>query len=266
MTDSINKIVEKDHCCPSLKEIQMNKITNIVKLSDHDKDWKDLLIILHPNNEISIYDTCSENLKESYKISVDSTIKDAIYNYLIINNQILLISIICTLDNNQIKKFFLPYDKSKGKFINKYHTNENSYIYIYNNYYWQIKNDIYITKDFLSFKKLQNKKLVCTCKVLKDTIVLKDNGTSHYQFYDLINDKTFDPSEIFGCAYQGFVETFDNVDKSKDNQCCICFNPIKERITLIPCGHTTFCETCIKKCDKCVICTASYTNIQKIFI
>lgn len=56
---------------------------------------------------------------------------------------------------------------------------------------------------------------------------------------------------------------------SEDNivECCICFNPIIQKIALVPCGHTKFCEDCIKKLKKiCPICIQEYQCYIKLFI
>lgn len=54
----------------------------------------------------------------------------------------------------------------------------------------------------------------------------------------------------------------------KQNECCICYNEIKVRYTLIPCGHTQFCENCIVKLPNqtCSICKLRFTQIFKIFM
>lgn len=62
----------------------------------------------------------------------------------------------------------------------------------------------------------------------------------------------------------------DYREKITDNDCIICFNEIKNKVALIPCGHTKFCEKCINdikdvKDKQCPICRVKYTSILKIF-
>jgi len=50
--------------------------------------------------------------------------------------------------------------------------------------------------------------------------------------------------------------------------CCICFEKIKKRVALVPCGHTNICVLCVEKlCEKkCLICKSNFSNFIHIFI
>ena len=48
--------------------------------------------------------------------------------------------------------------------------------------------------------------------------------------------------------------------------CCICVDIIKKRITLVPCGHTVYCEDCAIQLYKCAICNSVIKNIMPIYL
>lgn len=56
--------------------------------------------------------------------------------------------------------------------------------------------------------------------------------------------------------------------QSEHNCCCICMEQITNRIALVPCGHTSLCNDCVKTFapDKCPICSKAYTSIINIYI
>jgi len=47
--------------------------------------------------------------------------------------------------------------------------------------------------------------------------------------------------------------------------CCVCFENIKTKIGLVPCGHTAICTLCASNINKCPICTTPFTQFIKIF-
>ena len=57
-------------------------------------------------------------------------------------------------------------------------------------------------------------------------------------------------------------------DQAISNDCCICFENIEQRMGLIPCGHTTICETCILNAhdNKCPLCRTIFTEHVKLFL
>ena len=55
--------------------------------------------------------------------------------------------------------------------------------------------------------------------------------------------------------------------------CVVCFEPMVDRVALIPCGHADFCQNCIVEIEgirpnerKCPSCRADYTTRQRIYI
>ena len=58
------------------------------------------------------------------------------------------------------------------------------------------------------------------------------------------------------------------IKNTNANECCICYEEIKIRHVLIPCGHTQYCEKCIEKLPNqtCSMCKLRYTQILKIFV
>lgn len=61
--------------------------------------------------------------------------------------------------------------------------------------------------------------------------------------------------------------TFINEDDiPNENKCSICFSKTDKKNIIVPCGHTQFCETCIKgRFDHCPICRSKVEKVIKIF-
>jgi len=59
-----------------------------------------------------------------------------------------------------------------------------------------------------------------------------------------------------------------NIPKQDKNDCCICFSPIEQKISLIPCGHTTVCSHCVENScgKKCPICREEIVQYIKIYL
>lgn len=55
---------------------------------------------------------------------------------------------------------------------------------------------------------------------------------------------------------------------TKDSEpCCVCFEPLEQRMVLIPCGHTTVCENCLEEINnKCPLCMQKIQSFYKIYI
>jgi len=53
-----------------------------------------------------------------------------------------------------------------------------------------------------------------------------------------------------------------------NNECCVCFEKIKKRVALVPCGHTNICVACIEKLSekKCPMCNSNFSHNIHIFI
>lgn len=50
-----------------------------------------------------------------------------------------------------------------------------------------------------------------------------------------------------------------------DHQCCVCFNYTKKDMTLNPCGHSQYCESCIYQINKCSVCNVDIVSRIKIY-
>jgi len=65
------------------------------------------------------------------------------------------------------------------------------------------------------------------------------------------------------------IET-DELNSAETNSldCCICSETLEQsrRFATVPCGHTSFCESCIKKQSKCPICRTNINQLIKIFL
>ncbi len=53
------------------------------------------------------------------------------------------------------------------------------------------------------------------------------------------------------------------------NECVVCFEQIKTKIALVPCGHTTVCIDCstniIKTSNKCPLCNIQLSGTLRLF-
>lgn len=56
--------------------------------------------------------------------------------------------------------------------------------------------------------------------------------------------------------------------KSSLTKCCICFENIKQKMVLIPCGHTTVCNKCQTGLNdkKCPVCQELFTQCIKLHL
>ncbi len=51
----------------------------------------------------------------------------------------------------------------------------------------------------------------------------------------------------------------------QDQDCCVCFEPIKERYVSIPCGHTQTCYACAVQLKECALCKGNIEKWVKLF-
>src|SRR5665648_226965 len=49
----------------------------------------------------------------------------------------------------------------------------------------------------------------------------------------------------------------NSVPDKISSECCVCFVNLTAKYALIPCGHVSTCEECIKKIDKCPNCRSA---------
>jgi hypothetical protein len=57
----------------------------------------------------------------------------------------------------------------------------------------------------------------------------------------------------------------DDEQQLFEKNCCICFEKIEERITLISCGHTSICTKCVKGLTDCPICKSKINSYIRIY-
>ena len=55
--------------------------------------------------------------------------------------------------------------------------------------------------------------------------------------------------------------------ENKDNECAVCMLDNKNKIAIIPCGHTQICEKCISKFvnKTCPICRNHFDNYVRLY-
>ncbi|QKF94812.1 zinc finger C3HC4-type protein [Fadolivirus algeromassiliense] len=62
------------------------------------------------------------------------------------------------------------------------------------------------------------------------------------------------------------IEVVNKKDDSKtNNECCICYDEIKKKIALVPCGHTSYCHGCATKLSTCSLCNQKIITIISLY-
>lgn len=57
----------------------------------------------------------------------------------------------------------------------------------------------------------------------------------------------------------------NSVPDKISSECCVCFVNLTAKYALIPCGHVSTCEECIKKINKCPNCRSVITGSLRIY-
>ena len=60
-------------------------------------------------------------------------------------------------------------------------------------------------------------------------------------------------------------ETYLLKDKVPDNACVVCFEPLVNQYALVPCGHTTVCNSCATGMTSCPVCRERVQSIMRIY-
>jgi len=63
-----------------------------------------------------------------------------------------------------------------------------------------------------------------------------------------------------------YKEQIRGVNSTDKIDCCVCFEELKERHVIVPCGHTQTCKECIKSITSCPMCKKSFRIICKIYL
>jgi len=84
------------------------------------------------------------------------------------------------------------------------------------------------------------------------------------------NDIVFaDELIIFQNVNRKVIKTATNAyklieTKHDGSECCVCFEPILQKIALVPCGHTSVCADCCD-IDKCPLCRQTIEKTIKLY-
>lgn len=62
------------------------------------------------------------------------------------------------------------------------------------------------------------------------------------------------------CLYCDQGEEPRDISLTREQECCICYNPYQPLCYLDPCGHTQTCDNCVNKISACPLCS---THINK---
>ena len=143
-----------------------------------------------------------------------------------------------------------------------------------------------------------DRKICCSCRLDEGILILdrlyvaeseKEYGSSKYrdkvsamesegkEYFDTKRNSAIDvgnfvcwlPSSLSFFEYQSSLKMtiMKRFSKEPDSQerCVVCFEDLLNRFALLPCGHTQFCESCIKKIDNCHLCQSQITSTLRIF-
>jgi hypothetical protein len=123
--------------------------------------------------------------------------------------------------------------------------------------------------------------------IIKEKYVILQEGYKKIILYDFVNNdiiKTININQVLNIqSIENFIETGifitsdgEIIRLKEDNgipeeeQCCICFNRIRERYLMFACGHTRTCIKCLKKIEEdgsnCPLCRKGQIPLQKLFI
>lgn len=294
-TNTTNNIITKTKficsTCPN-KYLCMTDITGITTFNHNN--LQNLLIILNVENNLTFFDMSTKKIIATYKPSVEASkvisennIAEDKYQYHVTKGGTILMRLIVNVDTQTIFSEYFTYFCTEKKIHNLPNVTNCSKVYCLpvdnisspDYYIYTTEQDIYIRhkKYMLSLKPLENRKLVCFCKKLKGNIIMKNLDTKEYEIYNITDNKiihTFESSVSIND--DTYLEISDNWVLLKQMVlqpevpigmgCTICFEAIKQRVALIPCGHSSFCSKCVEKVDACPLCKIKYTNVQKIFI
>lgn len=56
-----------------------------------------------------------------------------------------------------------------------------------------------------------------------------------------------------------------NNENNENNECMICFEEITRKVALVPCGHSQYCEYCVKLIEKCAECRSNIRERIRIY-
>lgn len=179
---------------------------------------------------------------------------------------------------NTLNKFTcdgMPIDKINfGEII---YQNE---IYFFNDYTKDYEVNIFYTKDFKDIDQITLKSirdLQCCCYKIPNILIFRTKEMRIFEYYDIKNNLNVDIGpfidyykknnifEYYCETKTAFIKEFTYEKNENENECCICLQDIKGHVALIPCGHTQFCEECIRKQKICPLCKKEITNILKIY-
>jgi hypothetical protein len=134
------------------------------------------------------------------------------------------------------------------------------------------------TIDFCSFSLINDKNISdiqCCCFKIPSVIIFKTSNDKKFEYYDIDNKNCIDIGPFVGYVHDDILEYHEELkmccvknlsyeNHTNENECCVCFQQIKQKVACIPCGHTQFCEECLMKVSCCPLCKTKYTQILKI--
>jgi Zinc finger, C3HC4 type (RING finger) len=184
------------------------------------------------------------------------------------------------IDNRKQIKIHVIYHNQKYSFILHHHHSTNitgffiqhidTIAKVHISYIWCIYRLNYLFND-------HSLKIICVMKLLYDIFGKRDDDIDVIDIMQKIDPQHIDHldhlDEIILKHKTDLINSNDETINEKriinitNIECCICFDVIKQMISL-PCGHIKFCESCINKLTKktCPICIAKFKNYTKLYI
>jgi hypothetical protein len=95
-------------------------------------------------------------------------------------------------------------------------------------------------------------------QIFRNTIVISSSGSTSFLFFDKFHNNTL-------CMFRELSTGIFGFEDSVSPECMICCDTVATSL-LIPCGHTSTCETCTRsfRDTKCPICRSKFSS--RIFL
>jgi len=135
-------------------------------------------------------------------------------------------------------------------------------------------------KNFVALKSKTHLMLYCTINDKKNMIDRRINGILYYGTENHVGTEEQPPSitqlndnyviiKMYSGTNKNEITTLYKVieDSGVDekDQCSVCFGYAEKNKALVPCGHTQFCDKCIRILTKCPLCDKNINSILNIY-
>lgn len=193
-------------------------------------------------------------------ISRENSVDTVLYKNFLLFGPYETVLFVCDLDLNHIQEIhYVEDDKyvlsNNFMFIKKKVFDTNKFEKILDNNVGFSFDNIICSSRYIVCEEYQDKVVEYTLYDTKSTKDIYVFGTPIMMIDDVLYVKKPHDIEL-------------QIPKTKESECCICFEEITERYVLTPCGHTNTCKSCHdkNKSKRCAICRTKIKEYVKLFI